>query len=626
MIYNILLMLFSNNYLNRNNIILLFCSLLIISVKWIYSYSLYDEDIILRIINETGDNLYYPIIKSFSDFNLSPSFSTSYDNLRFISFPVLSLFINSVLFKFLNGYSFIVLELICVFVFLKIFVNILIELGVGFTRAFLFALILFSLNKILDTLSFLNLNLIEIVKLNFESFYTLRFPRPIIANLFLYSFVYFLIRFYKSTNNELKYFTILSVLMGISLNSFFYHAVNEFFMLIIVFFYKYRLKFLNIIGQNYKVIIISFTISLFFLSIFLIQINFSENDYSDRLGIFSVDNNQKLILAEYFKNFILKKEFIAVFIFNSLIFYFTKNSVLKIFYLISLSSLLSTIFIFLILNRGIDYYHFMNFIIIHNLLHLLLFIFFLFEKIYLSIHSKKLIYFSNSFLLILMISFIALYEIKNYSDKEKTNKQNRFNKAELTNFVKNNNLFDNKDLEIFNLNKDLSIWFIMNNFDNFSILPVSFWVSKKNDSLEDELYSTSKFFDLSSAEFNRLIKNEEAGWRYKNNFVYNFFGRRYLANNFTHYNNDYLDYTINEKKFIKKNNLLIAHQVIIPKSEIKRHINNFISSNKKITPEIIIVDKEEFDIFSKVPNSYCLIFENKKFTIYISNNLKEFCN
>ena len=150
-------MLFSINFLNRNNLILLSCAFLIISIKWIYSYSLYDEDIILRIINETGDKSYYPLIKSFSDFNLSPSFSTNYDNLKFVSFPVLSLFINSIFFKLLNGYSFVALELICVFVFLKIFLNIFIDEGVGYLRALLFALILISLYKILDTLSFLNL-------------------------------------------------------------------------------------------------------------------------------------------------------------------------------------------------------------------------------------------------------------------------------------------------------------------------------------------------------------------------------------------------------------------------------------------------------------------------------------
>ena len=60
-------MQFINNNLKKNNIIILFFSLLIVSVKWIYSFYLYDEDIFLRIIQDTGDNAYYPLIKSFSE-------------------------------------------------------------------------------------------------------------------------------------------------------------------------------------------------------------------------------------------------------------------------------------------------------------------------------------------------------------------------------------------------------------------------------------------------------------------------------------------------------------------------------------------------------------------------------
>ena len=230
-------MQFINNNLKKNNIIILFFSLLIVSVKWIYSFYLYDEDIFLRIIQDTGDNAYYPLIKSFSDLNLNPGYSEKYGNLSFVSFPFLSLITNSFFFKFFNGYSFILLELICIFLFFKIFLHIFLELGVDSNRGLLFILITFSLIKILHTMTLFNINIIEIIKLNFASFYSLRFPRPIITNLFLYAFIYYLIKFYKSEKNEFNYLIILSILMGLSLNSFFYHAVNEFFFLLIVFFF-----------------------------------------------------------------------------------------------------------------------------------------------------------------------------------------------------------------------------------------------------------------------------------------------------------------------------------------------------------------------------------------------------
>ena len=234
-----------------------------------------------------------------------------------------------------------------------------------------------------------NINIIEIVKLNFASFYSLRFPRPIITNLFLYAFIYYLIKFYKSEKNEFNYLIILSILMGLSLNSFFYHAVNEFFFLLIIFLLKFRLNFINIIIINYKKIIISIIIGLTFLSIFLYQINFSEVDFSERLGIFNVDSNQKIILIKYLKDFVLKKEFIILFIINTLIFIYLNNSVLKIFYIAFIGSLISSAFVFLTFNKGVDYYHFINLIVIFSLLHFIVFLFFIFDQICRFIFNQK---------------------------------------------------------------------------------------------------------------------------------------------------------------------------------------------------------------------------------------------
>ncbi len=612
-------MQFKINNFKINNITLLLLSLIIISFKWVYSFTLYDEDIILRIIHDTGDNAYYPLIKSFSDLNFNPGFADRYNDLKLISFPVLSLAINSIFFKLFSGYSFIILELICVFLFLIIFFNILIELGVTDIKALFFSLIIFSINKFLNILSFLDLNSIEIIKYNFDSFYSLRFPRPILTNLFLYAFIYFLIRFYKSEKNSLNYLILLSLIMGLSLNFFFYHAINEFFLIIIVFFYKFKNDFLKVIIKNYKIFFLSIIIGLIFLAIFILQINLSEEDYSERLGIFKIENNQKLVLLSYFQNFIIKKEFIILFFINTIIFYFTKNNVLKIFYLVFLSSLISTIFVFLTFNKGIDYYHFINFIVIHSLLNLVLFIILLLNKLNFFTHNNNIKSLFNLILIVSVIVFIGNYEIKNYQNKEKNNKLNRSNHSEVINFIKKNDLYKNKNLEIFNLNYELSVWFILHDFKNFSILPVSFWTSKKNSNLENELNSTSNFFEINLEEFNNLIKNQHKTWRFKNDFVYNFFGRKYLANNFTHYNQNLSDYTAEEKTYILKNNLLIAHQVIIPKSEIKRLKRQFLFSEDKINPDIILIDKNSKYPFKNVPDTYSLIFENKKFELYFLN-------
>ena len=79
------------NYLKNNYIILiiLISTILLILPKWILSFTFFDENIILRIINDVTDEFYFPIIKSFSDL-------ICFIKLFFIIFS----FVNSSLFTF----------------------------------------------------------------------------------------------------------------------------------------------------------------------------------------------------------------------------------------------------------------------------------------------------------------------------------------------------------------------------------------------------------------------------------------------------------------------------------------------------------------------------------------------
>ena len=63
----------------------------IILPKWILSYTFFDENIILRIINDASDAAYFPIINSYSDLNFSNSYSETITDLKLISFPHLCL-------------------------------------------------------------------------------------------------------------------------------------------------------------------------------------------------------------------------------------------------------------------------------------------------------------------------------------------------------------------------------------------------------------------------------------------------------------------------------------------------------------------------------------------------------
>ena len=163
-------------------------AIFLISYKWIISFYLYSEDINLRIINEVIDGHYFPLIKSFSEFNLNPSYSNNISDLNIISFPILSLLINGLFYKIFGSYSYIILEFLCVFIFILIFKRIFHILGFSKNSAIIFTLVLFVLPQILKDLSILNPILLKI-SLNFETFYSLRVPRPLISNLFFFSFI-----------------------------------------------------------------------------------------------------------------------------------------------------------------------------------------------------------------------------------------------------------------------------------------------------------------------------------------------------------------------------------------------------------------------------------------------------
>ena len=92
------------------------------------------------------------------------------------------------------------------------------------------------------------------------------------------------------------------------------------------------------------------------------------------------------------------------------------------------------------------------------------------------------------------------------------------------------------------------------------------------------------------------------------------------------FNNDESEFNKIEKIFIESNNLLSSHQIIIPKSEMYRLLNEFENYNKIISPDIVVLDHEDNQKIDKFKNSdYCLIFNNNKFSIYSNKILNPSC-
>ena len=251
-----------------------------------------------------------------------------------------------------------------------------------------------------------------------------------------------------------------------------------------------------------------------------------------------------------------------------------------------------------------------------------MFLIYFISKIKFSKINQKISTYIYSISIFVIIIFTNFTDVSNYKYQYNEIKTEREKQQELVNFIKNTELFKDKEIEIFNMNYKLSIWLILNDYKNFSILPVSFWTSKNNKILENELNSTSNFFNININEFKELISNKKKTWRFKNDFVYNFFGRQYLANNLTHADKDLNQYTNEEIELINKNNLLISHQIVIPKNELIRLENNFLNSKDKITPKIIILNKNSVYPFSNIPATFCSIFDNQNYEIYSLKSYK----
>jgi hypothetical protein len=607
--------------------IFLLTTVFLIILKWIFSYLYFDDDITLRIINDTSDTAYYPIINAFSNFDFSPSYSDNIKDLDLISFPLLSLLINSIFFKIFGSYSFIILEFICVNLFLIIFYKIFLKFNFPIYFALTSAVFLFVVPSLLHELSFLNLEAFNLLILNLDHFYSLRFPRPIITNLFFFSFVLLTINFYIDNKDYVKKLSFLTILLGITLNAFFYLFFIEFFFLIIIFILKFKNNLFKIIFINLKQIFYCFLILLFFVIIFQIQIFYSEPDYIQRLGVFKIDLKQKTILFDYYFNFILGKNFIFLFLLNTLYYILLKSNISKILYFLFISSVISPFFFFLFFSKGVDYYHFFGWIVVCGFLFPFISSLVLIKDKILPFFNDRSVNFYSISLIILMISYLNLTNAIKYKNDFEQIKYERNNLNELVIFIKKNKYFKNKNSKIFNLNEKLSIWFLLENYKNFSIIPISFWNPKTDDILENELISTVRFLKLDENDFYDLIKNEFRSWRYQNPFVRKFFGRKYMANSLVTFKNDTSDFTDLEKKYIESNNLISTHQVIIPKSETQRLLKKFKNFKKEINPELVVIDSKSLVNSSKFKNDeYCLIFKNNRFLIYINKTIKEKCD
>ena len=112
------------NVFDKNLLIIGLIALSFFLGKWTLSFIYYyEEDLILKVINEShqDSSMYFHYVKSFADFNFKENFNSSIVQNKFLAYPIGSILIHSVLYKFIGIISFIILELASIVIFIVIF-------------------------------------------------------------------------------------------------------------------------------------------------------------------------------------------------------------------------------------------------------------------------------------------------------------------------------------------------------------------------------------------------------------------------------------------------------------------------------------------------------------------------
>jgi len=609
---------------NKTTFLLFSCAFFLFIGRWFFSYYFFDENIAIKIILESHSDgyFYFPFVKYLSLLDFNNSYDPNIDNLKNIPFPLYGVLFHSIFFKLFGIFSFIILELICIFLFLIIFFSIFQKFNLPKLISIVLSISLFLIPTFLELLNLQNMNYLA----SLSQFYNLRFQSPIVVNLFLFYFILFLFDLNNKKIFEIKNFVVLAFILAFSFTSFYYHFLIE--ILSFLFFLIYKLNFnINSLFRNkIKYYLISIIIFLILSFPFILNMFFIEIDYGDRIGIMKLTMERKMILISHLLEGLFKFIFLILFILISFLTYFVNKSKFEnyqlnnILYIIFLSSVLSP-FIFIFFSPQLSLvYHFTDLIKILAFLCLFFLIVNILKNYFCKYFNSKKGVSSISILIILFL--ITFFNINTYlSYKYKFNNDEykiyRSYLSSLTNQIQNLK-FRHKDLSLLTMDSRIMVWAIMNNINDIKLIS-GLLVPKKHSMIEDDLISTFKFLNKTENEFINFFENKRRGWRYLNLNTQLFFTYRYSANSLKTYNesrefkNETLDFILNTSP-------LYAQSLVIPDNEFERlrsKFKNFNEINFK-KPSIISINNvnitlEDLEVLNK---NYCLDDTHSPFYIY----------
>ena len=589
------------NINNKSVYKIIFCSIILFFFKWFYSFYYYfGEDLLTKIIFEQSSDgyLYFVYLESLSNLEFNNSYDPNLKNLANLPIPLSSILFHTILYLFIGNSVFIFLEFICIFIFLFIFYLICKRLNFNDNFSILVPVFLFVLPSLI---SFFDINYIKYLTVTIEGFYNLRFPRPLVTNLFFFAYIYFLLHLNKNEIYTKKNFFILGIILAISFSSYYYYFVIEVISMTIFLIWKNNYSLNKLTLKKIKYYLLTLVLFIILTIPFLLSLNFAEEEYSNRIFLIELDVEKKKILLSYLLKKILSIKFLSfLFVIIGINFYLNYKKInnyksINIFFIIFVSSILAP-FIFIIISPKTGLvYHFTNYILITAYLYFV----FIFSNLLNNIFEKK--YLALNLIILLLSIYVLnthLVYKNNFLNKNLLNYRNGFNEIvkEINYFKKNN-----KNISILTFDQRLMMWSIMNGIKDIKLLSAVL-TPKTNDMIENDLINAFKVLNLNSRNFIEFFANEKKGWRYLNPNTQKFFWGTYSASALKTYKNS-KDFDQDTLEFISKTSPLNVQSLVIPEEEFVRLENKFnkYKNNNKIKPDLIIISKRN-RLYDKITN------------------------
>ena len=469
-------------------------------------------------------------------------------------------------------------------------------------------------------------------------FYSLRFPRPLVTNIYFFLFIFLIIKSEKNFFFTIKNSVIFGTLSSLLFTSYFHAFCLIQVVLILNLLFRFKSKIIKTLKTNIKYILLYFLILFLVSSPFLINMFFAEADFLERLGLVVFDFNKKLILLKYLSLRLFKMQFIVIFLLSIFLLFLLKKSddfknfkKINIFFIIFYSSII-TPFIFTIVSPSFSshFYHFTNLVLLSGFIlffhiFIILFNFLIKKKIPINIINN----FSFLLIFILLIGNIYIsnknYKLINFKN-ERFIERKEFNS--IIDIINKKSILKKENVSLLTFDNRFLVWSILSNVKYLSVIN-GVLVPRTNDVIENDLINAFKYLKLSKNDFSEFIENKKlSSWRYRNNNIKDFFWMRYQANALVTFNNS-KNFDPKILEFINNSSPLLSQQLIMPNEELERFLIKYDTVNKSLflSPKIIIINKKNLILKKSYidNNIFCKAFEGKIYDFYYSFELNDEC-